>query len=146
MATLQEFEKQFILLCETGFIAVNQFDEDAAVKLFKAAQILSPHNTLPQIGFGYLHLCKLELRQAAEMFDSVLQKEPSNEMAKTFLGITLSFLPNELSKGEKILDQVARGAENAEIKTLADTALNFVDNFIKKSPSPVQPQTTKKKP
>ena len=147
MTTLQDFEQQFILLCEAGFIAVNQFDEDAATKLFKASQLLSPNNTLPQIGFGYMHLCKLELRQACEMFEKALQKEPHNEMAKTFLGISLSFLPNELNKGEKMLDEISQQARDAHIKTLADTAIDFVEKFIRKSPTPVQPQPpTKKKP
>jgi predicted TPR repeat methyltransferase len=145
MTKFQEFEKQFILLCEAGFIAVNQFDEDAAVKLFKASQLLAPQNTLPQVGFGYMHLCKLELRQACEMFEQVLKKEPENEMAKAFLGIALSFLPNEVSKGEQMLDQVSQKSRDAQVKTLADTALEFVERFIKKSPTPMQPQPIKKK-
>ena len=59
---LNKFKDDFFLFLEAGFIAVNQADEDAAVKLFKAAQLLDPQQSLPQIGFGYLHLHKLELK------------------------------------------------------------------------------------
>jgi tetratricopeptide (TPR) repeat protein len=147
MAALQDYKDQFILLCESGFIAVNQFDEDAALKLFKAAQLLSPDHFLPQIGVGYLHLCKLELRQACDAFDKVLEKDPHNEMAKTFLGIALSFIPKELHNGEKLLHDMALHAQDQHVKTTATTAQEFVEKYIKKAPSPVQaqPQSSKRK-
>jgi hypothetical protein len=145
MSAIQDFQDQYILLCEAGFIAVNQFDEDAALKLFKAAQLLSPGNILPEIGIGYLHLCKLELRQACDAFDKVLSKDPQHEMAKTFLGIALSFIPKELGNGEKLLEEMAQNAREPQVKTTAITALEFVEKFIKKTPTPVQPQKPKKK-
>jgi len=145
MSRFPEFEKHFILLCEAGFIAINQSDEDAANKLFKAAQLLSPDNNLVQIGFGYMHLCKLELRQACEVFDSVLKKEPNNEMAKTLFAICLTFIPTELTKGEQLLEQVMTSGADAQVKTLAHTAADFVEKFIKKAPTPMQMQSKKKK-
>lgn len=145
MAHLQKFKEHFFLLCEAGFIAVNHAEEDAAIKLFRASALLNPKSTLPKIGMGYLHMMKLELKQACKMFDEVLAVEPHNEMAKTFLGISYAFTSSDLAKGEKILEQSAHKAEDPLIKNLASTALDFVDKFIKKAPSPVEIQKKEKK-
>jgi predicted TPR repeat methyltransferase len=137
---LDKYQKDFILLCEAGFIAVNQADEDAAIKLFKASQMLQPENTLPKIGLGYLHLIKLELKHACNAFNEVLAKEPNNEMAKTFLGLSLSFTPNEVAKGEALLEQSAQKSKDPSIKNLATDAIQFVEQFVKKKGTP-PPQT-----
>jgi hypothetical protein len=141
--TLSHFKEDFYLLLEAGFIAVNSADEDSAVKLFRASELLSPENTLPKIGFGYVHLCKLELKQACAIFRDVISKEPENEMAKTFLGICMSLMPTELTKGEKLLSEAAESSKDQGIKDLANTAINFVDTYVKKAPSPVDPQKKK---
>lgn len=147
MPQLDKYKDQYLLLVEAGFIAVNQADEDAAVKLFRASELLNPENTLPKVGLGYMHLCKLELKQACKLFDEVLAKEPQNEMAKAFLGLSLSLSPNEVTKGEKILEEVAQKAKDPGVKTLANTAIDFVERFVKK-PSTLmeQPPVKKEKP
>lgn len=132
---LQAYINDFLLFIEAGYVAVNQADEDSALKLFRAAELLEPQNTLPIIGFGYLHLHKLELKQAIEQFEKVLKKEPQNEMAKTFLGIAMSMMPNQVEKGEKILEQMNH-SKDPLIKQLTDTALDFVERFVKKTPGP----------
>ena len=144
MGQLQKFKDHLLLLAESGFIAVSQGDEDAAIKLFKAAEMLDPSNLLPKIGMGYLHLCKLELKQAAKIFEDLLAKHPGNEMAKTFLGICLSLNPTEVAKGEKVLEDSAKHAHDPELKGLADTALKFVEKFVKKMPTPANVQAPKK--
>lgn len=149
MLNTEKFKDHFILLCEAGFIAVNQADEDAAIKLFKASEMLNPSNTLPQIGMGYMHMMKLELKQACNCFENVLAKEPQNEMAKTFLGISLSLTSSEVAKGEKLLEESAKKSHDPMVKKLADTAIDFVEKFIKKAPSPMEapvkkPKTKKK--
>ncbi|NGX59409.1 MAG: hypothetical protein KR126chlam3_00560 [Chlamydiae bacterium] len=145
MADLQQFKDHFILLCEAGFIAVNQADEDAAMKLFKASEMLKPDNTLPMVGEGYLHLMKLELKQACRAFDEVIAIEPRNEMAKAFLGLSYALTATEVAKGEKILEDTAKTAEDKQVKKLADAALEFVEKFIKKAPTPLEPPPKKKK-
>lgn len=137
MERLEKYKKDFILFLEAGFIAINQADEDSAIKLFKAAEILDPKNTLIKIGQGYLHLHKLELKQAIDVFEGVLKKEPGNEMAKTFLGIALSWTPTDTMKGEKLLTETTKSKDDP-IKKLSMTALDFVEKFIKKEPSPVE--------
>ena len=135
MAILQSYKADFLLFVEAGFVAVNQADEDSALKLFRAAEMLEPQNCLPMIGFGYLHLHKLELKQAIHRFEEVLKKEPHNEMAKTFLGIATSMLPNQAEKGEKILEQTHH-SKDPLIKKLSETAMDFVEKFVKKTPGP----------
>lgn len=145
MGHLDKYRDDYIYLCEAGFIAVNQMDEDAAKKLFAAAALLNPDITLPQIGIGYLHFCKLELKAAAKAFEEVLKKEPGNEMAKAFLGLAVSFTPDEGAKGEKILEETAKKSSDPQIKTLATSAIEFVEKFIRKAPSPAAIQKTTKK-
>ena len=134
---LEKYKKDALLFLEAGFIAVNQADEDSALKLFKASELLNPDNYLITIGRGYLHLHKLELKQAIDAFESVLRKEPDNPMAKAFLGIALSWTPTDTMKGEKMLVETKK-SDDKQIKKLSDTALEFVDNFIKKEPTPVE--------
>ena len=146
MSNLHKFQPQFILLAEAGFIAVNQGDEDAALKLFKAAELLEPKNPLPRLGLGYMHFCKLELKQAVSIFDKILEEDPQNEMAQTLKGLSLALNPSEITKGEKVLEETAKHAQSPEVQNLAKTALEFVERFVKKSPSPAQVQSSSKSP
>ncbi len=141
---LKNYKEDFLLLLEAGFIAVNAADEDSAVKLFKAAEVLKPESTFPKVGFGYMHLCKLELKQAIAAFKEVLAREPDNEMAKTFMSICMTMIPNEVSAGEKSLEELSK-SDDSNIKKLATMALDFAEKFIKKAPSPLQPQQPKQK-
>lgn len=132
---IKKYKDDFILLAEAGFIAVNQADEDSAVKLFKAAELLNPSNVLPKVGFGYLHLHKLELKQAVKAFEEVLEKDPHNDMAKAFMGLSMSLMPNAVDKGEKILEQTLKSKDSG-VKRLAETAIDFVEKFVKTKPGP----------
>lgn len=145
MADLHKFKDHFILLCEAGFIAVNQADEDAASKLFKASELLKPDNTLPKLGRGYMHMMKLELKQACKLFDEVIAKEPTNDMAKAFLGLSYALTATEVDRGEHLLEETSEKSKDPQVKKLAQTALDFVEKFIKKAPTPVQKPTEKKK-
>lgn len=138
---LQEHGKSFILFVEFGFIAANQADEDAALKLFAAAQLIEPENTLPKIGMGYLHLLKLELTQACKAFEKIKPEDRNYDMAQTFLGISTSMQPTHVAKGEKILEANLK-TKDPLIKQLTHTAIDFVERYIKKSPGPatVQPK------
>ena len=132
MEDLSKYDEDFFLFLEAGFIAINQADEDAAIKMFKACEMLRPENTIIQVGMGYLHLHKLELKAAIKYFEDVLAKEPSNEMAKTFLGIAMTLTPDQVSKGEKILEETVKDCSDSQVKKVANTSLDFVENFVKK--------------
>lgn len=140
----QKYKHHFITMVEAGFIAVNQADEDSAIKLFKAASLLNPDHFLSKVGFGYLHLCKLELKQAVKYFNEVLEKDPENEMCKAFLGLSLSLNPSEVSQGEELLEETNKTAKDPMIKNLASSALNFVSKFVKKTPTPTQSAASRK--
>lgn len=135
MTKWNHYKPDFILFAEAGFIAVNQMDEDAALKLFKAAAMLDHKNILPKIGFGYLHLHKLELKLAIKEFEEALEMDPSSDMAKTFLGICMGLQPNTLAKGEEILEQTTK-SKDPMIQELSNTAIDFVEKYVKKKPGP----------
>lgn len=145
MTELAKFKEHFILFAEAGFIAINQADEDAAIKLFKAAELLDPKNGLPKIGMGYLHLCKLELKQAAKIFEDILTSDPQNDMAKAFLGLSLSLNPKDVDRGEKVLKESAHDAKDPMVKDLANNALEFVEKFVKKPGLPTESFKSKPK-
>lgn len=136
MEDLKKYDEDFFLFLEAGYIAINQADEDSAVKLFKTCELLQPENPLIKIGFGYLHLHKLELKQACEYFEEVLRIDPGNEMATTFLGIAMSLTPDKVSKGEQMLEKSARESGDSQVKKVANTTLDFVEQFVKKTPGP----------
>ncbi|NGX52742.1 MAG: hypothetical protein KR126chlam5_01045 [Candidatus Anoxychlamydiales bacterium] len=143
MSVLDEYKNDFLLFVESGFIAINQTDEDSTIKLFKAAELLDKTNPLIKIGFGYLALHKLELKKAITAFEEVLKKDPKNDMAKAFLGIAISMTPKNMLKGEKLLEETLQ-SDDKEVKKLATIALDFVDKFIKKEPTPVEPKKKSK--
>jgi Tfp pilus assembly protein PilF len=145
MPSLQNYKEDYIVFLEAGFIAINQADEDATIKLFKASELLNPSNVMPKIGMAYLHIHKLELKQAQKLLEEVLTVEPQNEVAKTLLGVALSMSPKEMQKGEEILHSMQKKASTEDIKELSTTALDFVDKFLKKSPTPVEGVTHRKK-
>jgi len=145
MTKLDQFKDDLTLLLEAGFIAVNQSDEDSAKKLFKAAEVIEPKNILSNIGLGYLYLHKLELPKAIKLFKEALKQEPNNEMAKTFLGIAMTFSKSNLEEGEKILSETNKSTHDKEVKKLSNTALDFVEKFVKKAPSPAEVQKKKHK-
>ncbi len=148
MSKLQTYKDDFVLLLETGFIAAGQTDEDAAKKLFRAAELLSPKNQLPRVGYGYIHLLKLELKQAIKMFEEVLKAEPENHMAKALLGLSTSLTIKDAEKGEKIMEDALKHTKDSHVKNMAQTGIEFVEKYVKKQPTPVQgqPKTQPKKP
>jgi hypothetical protein len=145
MPQMQKYKDDFVLLLESGFIAANQADEDAANKLFRASQLLRPDNMLPKIGMGYVHLLKLELKQACQTFDDVLKKEPSNQMARALLGLSTALTTKEADKGETMLKEALNKTDDPTVKGMASTAIEFVEKFVKKAPTPVQGQPQQKK-
>lgn len=132
---LTRYKDQFTLFLELGFIAVNHADEDSAVKLFTAAEMLRPSEVLTVIGFGYLNLCKLEIKPAIKLFEKALKKEPNNPIAKSLLGFCLALTPDHIKEGEHILQEMQSHAKSKDIKELDNVLLGFVNEFIKKKPS-----------
>ena len=105
--------------------------------------MLKPEHSLPKVGFGYIHFHKLELKQACSYFQKVLDTQPDNEMAHTFLGLCMALSPDLITKGEVLLEQSAH-SKDPDIKNLGVSALRFVDEFIKKTPMHMAPPPEKK--
>jgi hypothetical protein len=141
---LESYKEDFYLLLEAGFIAINMQDEDSANKLFQACQILNPKNTFPLVGLGYKHLCKLELAKAQSCFKEVLKLEPENQLAKSLLAVCMTMNPKEHIEGEKKLEELSK-SQDADIKKLADIAMDFSHKISPKNKSPAHPKQAKHK-
>ena len=146
MSLAQKHKEDFVNLIEAGYIACNQADEDAAKKLFKGASILNPDNTLAKLGIGYMHMLKFEIQKAIDCFQEVLKKDPKNEMAQAMLGMTMAFGAVDMLKAEDLLKGAAK-ADDKTVSQLADQAMVFMDQFLKKSPgSPAAGMQSKQQP
>lgn len=143
---LKKYKQDYFLLLEAGFLAVNDADEDSALKLFRAAQLLKPEAAFPKLGVAYLHFCKLEIVLAINKLNEVLAIEPDNEIAKTLLGLCLTMSEKTMMKGESLLEATLVKSREPGMKNLLNTAIDFVDKFLKKEPSPMHPQKPKHPP
>lgn len=133
---LQDFRSDFALLIEAGFVAVKQLDEISANRIFHAAYVISPTSTAPQIGLGYIALNKLEVKQATKIFELVLQQEPENHLAQTFLGICFLLNKPKRKKGEQLIRSVMEKTTDETIKNLGAISLEWAEKDLKKLKSP----------
>lgn len=129
---VSKYKDHFITFVEAGFIAINQMDEPTAQRLFKAAKLLNPESTFPDLGLGFLHLCKLEIKQAMQFFNTVLKKDPENETALSFLAVAEVFSTDKESTGYDHLKKL-KESEDESIKKFSKDSLEFVEKFLKKS-------------
>jgi Flp pilus assembly protein TadD len=129
---IKEFKDDFALLIEAGFVAVKQLDETSATRIFHAAQALSPFSTAPQIGLGYIALNKLEVKEATKVFEAVLQAEPDNHLAKTFLGMCFLLTKAKRKKGEKIIQEAIKDTADPTIKNLGTMSLEWAEKDLSK--------------
>jgi hypothetical protein len=123
---MEGLKKDFPLLIEAGFVAVNQHDEESAKKLFSAAAQLEPSSTAPKIGFGFIALNKLELDVAEKAFNEVLAKEQDHHLARAFLGITLSFNPKTRAKGKGLIEESMAKTNDPHVKNLGTVSLEWL--------------------
>ncbi len=133
---LEEFKEDFALLIESGFIAVKQLDETSSRRIFQAAQILNPESSAPDIGLGYIALNKLEVKDAAKIFQEILQKEPDNLLAQTFLGICYLLVKSKREKGEELIRAVLEKTEEQTIINLCNISLEWSEKDLAKMKKP----------
>ena len=134
---MEEFRDDFSLLIEAGFVAVKQLDEVSAVRIFNAAQAISPLNTAPLIGMGFIAINKLNIKQATEIFEEVTQKEPDNHLAQTFLGICYLLTKGGRKKGENIIKETMTKTTDPAIKNLGVISLEWTEkDLAEKSKAP----------
>ncbi len=137
---LDYFKEDFALFIEAGFVAVKQLDEIAARRLFKSAELLHPDNPASQLGLGYIALHKLQVNEAAKIFEGILKKDPNHYLAQALLGICYMMTKNKMKKGEKLVMDAKAKSDNPTIKNLADVCMEWASNDLKKkSFSPLAP-------
>lgn len=133
---MDTFKEDFPLLIEAGFVAVKQLDEISATRIFNAAQMISPHSTAPQIGLGYIALNKLEVKKATGIFEKVVEQEPTNYLAQTFLGICFLLSKPKRKKGEKLIQEAMSKSDDPTIKNLGTVSLQWAEKDLNKIKSP----------
>lgn len=135
-AAVEDFQDDFAVLIEAGFIAVKQLDETSATRIFKAAQVLNKESIAPQIGLGYIALNKLEVKEATKIFEDILKKEPENQLAKTFLGICFLLVKPKRERGEEIIKEAMEKSDDATVKSLGKISLEWAEKDLQKNKSP----------
>ena len=131
----KDFEDDFGLLIECGFIGAKQLDEIGATRIFNACQILSKDSVAPQIGIGHIALSKLEIKKATDIFEQVIEKEPKNELALCFLGVCYMLSKDKLKKGEKIIADVLETSKDETVLNLAKLCLEWAKKDLSKTTS-----------
>jgi hypothetical protein len=144
MTDLSTFQEDFVLLLEAGFVAINQSDEDAATKLFHAAQLLNKESTAPKIGLAAIALHKLELKRSTKLLEEIVQKEPQNIRASCLLGISYLLSNKNIDEGERRLKEASEHGEDPATRKLGHLWLEVLDKGIRKSDSPASPKAPKK--
>lgn len=129
---LEEFDEDFSMFIEAGFVAANQLDEVSAKFIFTAAQTLRPDSTAPQIGFGFIALNKLEVKEASKIFTQVVTKEPDNHLAQTMLGMCYLLIPEQREKGEALINEILTKTDDPSTINLAQVALEWSQKDLKK--------------
>lgn len=132
----KDFNDDFALLIEAGFIAVKQLDEISSTRIFKAAQVMRPDHTAAMIGLGYIALNKLEVKEATRIFKEVTEKEPENHLAQTFLGMCYLLAKPMRKKGEKLIREAMDKSDDPTIKNLAKISLEWAERDLKKTKAP----------
>lgn len=133
-----QFYEDFALFVEGAFIAVKQYNEKGARQIFQAAQALNPESSAPKIGFGYIALNKMEIKEATSIFEEVLKKEPDNALAQTFLGIALIMGKEQadVSRGEKLVRNALEKTKDPTVQNLASIILEWKDKAKKNDKAP----------
>lgn len=133
---IEEFSEDFSLLIEAGFVAVKQLDEVSATRIFHAAQVMHPASTAPKIGLGYIALNKLEVKQAVKIFEEVVELDPDNMLAQTFLGICFLLMKPKRKKGEQLIKEAMDKTTDPTVKNLGAISLEWAEKDLKKEKAP----------
>lgn len=133
---MEEFKDDFSLLIEAGFVAVKQLDAISSSRIFVAAQIISPGHTAPKIGLGYIALNQLNVKEATHIFETIVETEPENYLAQTFLGMCYLLNKPKRKKGEKLIHEAIEKSDDPTIKGLGKISLEWAEKDLKKTKAP----------
>lgn len=134
---LAEFQEDFSMLIEAGFVAIKQLDGISAKRLFDAAAVLRPGDTAPKIGLGHIALNKMEIKEASKIFQEVINIEPENQIAQIYYGMCLILLPGMVKKGEEIVRAALEKTTDPAARNLGEVSLKLARSAqAKQSSSP----------
>lgn len=143
--SLEDFKEDFPLLIEAGFVAVKQLDEVSATRIFHASDVLSPGHPASKLGVGYIHMNKLELKEASKVFEEILAEHPDHNLAEMFLGICCLLNKAKRKQGEKIIKEVMGKTDDPTVVNLGQVSLDWASSELKKSEKPPFFPTEQKK-
>lgn len=133
---LSAFDEDFALFIEAGFIAVKQMDEPSARKLFFAAQALKPEHPAPSVGLGYIALNRLEIADAVEHFEEVLEKDPEHHLARAFLGIAYLLKKPTRDKGREMIKIALESTDDPTVVNLCKVTAQWADKDLQDKKAP----------
>jgi hypothetical protein len=140
MAVLDQFQEDFVLLLEAGFVAVTQLDEDSATKLFQAAQVLDKEHTAPRVGLAAISLHKLEVGRSTKLLEEVIKQEPDNRRAGALLGISYLLSNSNIDEGERLLKEALADTTDPATQKMGELWLEVLEKGVRKADSPAQPK------
>jgi tetratricopeptide (TPR) repeat protein len=108
---LKSYRPDFALFVEGGFIAINQCDEQSAIRLLGAAYMLQPDHPAPLLGLGYLYLNMEQLDRAIGSLEECLKRDPNMELAKVLLGGALTLAKKDESRAKSLIEEVSRSSD-----------------------------------
>ncbi|SPN73827.1 hypothetical protein C10C_0679 [Chlamydia serpentis] len=148
MGDLEIFEADFALLFEAGLLAIKQGDEESARKLFQSLHILNPNHYGHDLGLALISLHKMELFDAEERLNALIQGNEDNWSIKAFLSLTHMLIVlhqgssfevrrESLESCLKFADQVMANCEIESTRALAQSVLDWHDTLVTKSAGPL---------
>lgn len=141
---LKEFEDDFVLLVEGGFVAVSHMEEDAANKLFQGALALKRDHFAPKMGLAAVSLYKLETKRSTQILEEVIKEHPNNHRAQALLGISYILSGKKIEEGETLLKSAMDESDDPATRKLGGLWLDVIEKIVKKT-GPAVPQPPKKK-
>ena len=115
---------------EMAFISINRKNEMRANQFLDAASTLNPGYILIDIARASIHMHKMELKEAETLLKKVLEKDPKQTLAMTFLAICHTLLGNT-EGGKKIFEEMKKG-EDPDAKKIASESEKFIKENTKK--------------
>jgi len=146
MSAFAQFQEDFPLFLEAGFIAANNADKESAIKLFQAAGTLQENHVMSKIGLGYLYFTTLELQKAVAYFQEALDMDPNNELAQALMHFCVGLkTPQNLPTAKEAVENLQESSTDEETKILTKHILNIFQPMLVPSPMELQQEEAKKK-
>jgi len=120
------FNEDYSIFIEAGFVAVKQLDEISGRRLFKAAEALNKDNPAAQLGLGYIALNKLQVSEAASIFETIMEKNPDHHLTQALLGVAYLLSQDKRGRGEHLILDVREKSDDPTIKNLANVCLDWL--------------------